>query len=812
MPDFFIKDTKMLCWPVIIFLLLLLSSCGKQFVINAPKDQYFLYKNKIEIRQSKFTKTEKQFIVQRLFAQIDENAKIKTNKKFIFFKTIKSPAIYDSSLTNLSAKNMSGSLYHLGYYNARVDTKTDTSGKKITVKYIVKSGSPTLIDTLNYRFIKPDLQSLGEKYKAETYLKKNTPITKTGVITEINRIVDSFRNNGYYKITAAEFKAKGDTSIEALTSVSDDPFEQLNLLAKAQARRENPKIRMTIALTPPADTTKLIKYHVGNIVIIPDYQQGDDYMDTFKIIQNKSKYFEFWYHKKLFNTEIFDKIITMRSGDVFNQSEYYKTLYNISKAGVWQTSNIYFNESKDSFKLLNMFIAMVPVRKYGFESSIELSYSAASNTSNIVAGNLFGLSGNVSITNRNLAKQAIRMTHNIRAGLELNNNTGVANSRLINSNELSYSNNTFFPGLLFSKIPTIFHKNKSNAGETFISSSFSYNQRINLFNLRSFNASFGWTGINKKNWKWTWSPLNTGFSNLFNQTDSFRNILKENPFLRSSYNTAFVAGMGVVFSKTFTGLNHPNSLSKELITRFSLEESGLTWGLLPIFNKYKRRYIKADAEVRHSIVFEKSVLAFRGLVGMGVPLLGSDTNRTLPFFKQYFGGGSNSMRAWPVRGIGPGGRGLVPFSSTKTIFNDRTGDIQLELNAEYRYDIAQIIPNTLKLKGAIFTDIGNVWNLKNTKTDGSTDTTQFSLKNFYSQLGVAAGTGLRLDFNYFVVRLDFGFRFKRPELYYINDGWKAPDIRFNDVFKKLFTRGENDEFRKWRYENFNFTIGIGYAF
>jgi outer membrane protein assembly factor BamA len=122
------------------------------------------------------------------------------------------------------------------------------------------------------------------------------------------------------------------------------------------------------------------------------------------------------------------------------------------------------------------------------------------------------------------------------------------------------------------------------------------------------------------------------------------------------------------------------------------------------------------------------------------------------------------------------------------------------------------MPNTLKLKGAIFTDIGNVWNLKNTKTDGSTDTTQFSLKNFYSQLGVAAGTGLRLDFNYFVVRLDFGFRFKRPELYYINDGWKAPDIRFNDVFKKLFTRGENDEFRKWRYENFNFTIGIGYAF
>ena len=255
-----------------------------------------------------------------------------------------------------------------------------------------------------------------------------------------------------------------------------------------------------------------------------------------------------------------------------------------------------------------------------------------------------------------------------------------------------------------------------------------------------------------------------------------------------------------------------DSLSKELAFRFNAEESGLTWGLLPVFKKFKRRFIKADAEIKHTIKYNKTTLAFRGFIGIGIPLLGSDTNRTLPFFKQYFGGGSNSLRAWPVRGIGPGGRPLVPFSSNKTIFNDRTGDMQLELNAEYRYDIARIIPNTLTLRGAIFTDIGNIWNLRNTKLDGSSDSSQIMLKNLYSQLGVSAGTGFRLDFNYFVVRLDFGFRFKRPELFYINDGWKAPDIGFNDCFKKILTRGTNDEYKKWRYENFNFTIGIGYSF
>ena len=252
--------------------------------------------------------------------------------------------------------------------------------------------------------------------------------------------------------------------------------------------------------------------------------------------------------------------------------------------------------------------------------------------------------------------------------------------------------------------------------------------------------------------------------------------------------------------------------TEEMEMRFNAEESGLTWGLLPILTKFKRKYIKADFEIKHNIKYNKTSLGFRGFLGIGVPLLGSDTNRTLPFFKQYYGGGSNSMRAWPVRGIGPGGRALIPFFSDKTIFNDRTGDMQLELNTEFRYDIATIIPNTLILRGAIFADIGNIWNLRNTTLDGSTDTAQFKFRNLYSQIGVSAGTGFRLDFNYFILRLDFGFRFKRPELYYINDGWKSPDIGFNDAFKKILTRGTDDEYRKWRYENFNFTIGIGYSF
>jgi outer membrane protein insertion porin family len=161
------------------------------------------------------------------------------------------------------------------------------------------------------------------------------------------------------------------------------------------------------------------------------------------------------------------------------------------------------------------------------------------------------------------------------------------------------------------------------------------------------------------------------------------------------------------------------------------------------------------------------------------------------------------MRAWPVRGIGVGGQALATYSNS--LFNDRTGDIQLEGNAEYRFNVAPLFSNAVFFKMAFFTDIGNIWNFKNTKPDGSEDTTQFKFQNLYKQLGVASGMGLRFDFTYFLIRFDVGFRFKRPDIIK-NDGWQIPDITFNHLFRSALAD------REWRYQNFNATIGIDYPF
>ena len=809
MLDFSIKRIGFSFFTKLLLLMSLLVSCGKPFVKKAPKDKFYLYKNNIEVTEGNFTKSQKTNLIQKSFSQLDDSAKVNISQNF-FFNVIKHPFVYDSAISRNSADNMEASLFHSGYYNAEIKIKRDTIGKKIIVHYQINAGKPTLIDTLNYTFKIKELQIIGENIKKNTSLQKNAPITKIGVLSEVNRIVEGFRNNGYYKFTASELKVLGDTAIDALTSLSDDPFEQLRSIALAQEMRDNPKIKINIVLNPPLDSSKLKKYRINKIFIYPDFRiNAVSVLIPFNKIDAKG--YQFIQFNKSFNYSLFEKLITFKSGDIFKQSEYYNTIANISKTGAWQSINIQIEEIKNCDSLINLIVQLIPTRKYSFETALEMSYSA-SNSANILAGNLFGLSGNISIINKNLAKEAISMKHNIRAGIEFNNNSG-GNSNFINSNEISYTNTTSFPRLLFPFIPNAFNKKSQyNKGETYINAGTNYITRFNLFKLQSTNTSFGWTGVNKKTWRWNWNFLNIGYSDLFNKTDSFSAILADNPFLRFSYNTALVTGMGLSFYKVNSNLNHPNSLSKENSYRFNIEESGLSWGLIPVLNKNKRRYIKGDVEIKHSVKYNKTTIALRSFIGIGIPLLGTDTNRTLPFFKQYYGGGSNSMRAWPVRGIGPGGNALIPFSSNRTIFNDRTGDVQIELNAEYRYDIARIIPNTLTLRGAIFTDIGNVWNFKNTKLDGSADTSQIQWKNIYKQLGVTAGTGFRLDFNYFIVRLDLGFRIKKPDLFYINDGWSTPSVGFDDILKKIFTRGNDDEYRKWRYENFNFTIGLSYPF
>ncbi len=821
---------------------ILLSACN-WFVIprKYPRNKPFVFKNSIDVKGGNFSKDDRAILKQRLNAQLDDSSRINTKDSWIILHYIERPPAYDSASAGQSARNMEASMRHLGYYRSRVEYKADTTVKgeqqRVHVQYSVETGKPTLIDTIMYILRKPDLQQLALENVKESFIRKGNPVTKAAVLAELNRMVNLYRNNGYYKFSSEELIMRGDSTVAVLTTITDDIFEQLKLLEEANLARNSPTVKLAVVLNPPADSSKLKKYYIDNIYIFPDYRNGDKPTDNSLLTTLAKKRdcdtcrvnFIVKYHKKLFRTGFLRRSLAVRRGDFYNQDNFYKTLNNFSRAGVWQSTNIQIAEhkdsltAKDSIRKIDLLVQLVPGKRYGFEAGIEASYSAQSNSNNVTAanaGNLLGLSGNLTVLDRNLRKEGINMSHTLRAGIELNFKPDSNNRKnIVNSNEVSYSNTIVFPRFIF-PLKNLTNDSRLSNTKSFINSKVGYINRINLFNLQSFNFAIGYdynqqikrSTDARNSRRWIFKPLNIEFARLYNETDSFKRTLEENPFLRYSFNTSLVAGSSIGYQSVKVNNRHPN---RSHAFKVNVEESGLLWGRFGFFERYMRQFVKADVEYIFSATRPKSAFVFRMFGGVGIAAKG-DT--TLPFFKQYFGGGSSSMRGWPVRGIGRGSQPLTPFGQNK--FNDRTGDIQLESNIEYRYTIAQIIPNSVVLRGALFLDIGNVWNTRNSKPGGGTDSAQFQFKNLYKEMGVAAGAGFRLDFNYVILRFDLGFRIKRPDLSE-NDGWQLPGVSFNNIFK----RGEqvpdpnnpggtynDNRYKKWRYENFNMSIGINYPF
>lgn len=821
---------------------ILLSACN-WFVIprKYPKNKPFVFKNSIDVKGGNFSKDDRAILKQRLNAQLDDSSRINTKDSWIILHYIERPPAYDSASAGQSARNMEASMRHLGYYRSRAGFKADTTIKgeqqRVHVQYSVETGKPTLIDTIMYILRKPDLQQLALENVKESFIRKGNPVTKAAVLAELNRMVNLYRNNGYYKFSSEELIMRGDSTVAVLTTITDDIFEQLKLLEEANLARNSPTVKLAVVLNPPADSSKLKKYYIDNIYIFPDYRNGDKPTDNSLLTTLAKKRdcdtcrvnFIVKYHKKLFRTGFLRRSLAVRRGDLYSQDNFYKTLNNFSRAGVWQSTNIQVVEhkdsltAKDSMRKIDLLVQLVPGKRYGFEAGIEASYSAQSNSNNVTAanaGNLLGLSGNLTVLDRNLRKEGISMSHSIRAGIELNFKPDSNNRKnIVNSNEVSYSNTIVFPRFIF-PLKNLTNDSRLSNTKSFINSKVGYINRINLFNLQSFNFAIGYdynqrikrSTDSRNSRRWIFKPINIEFARLYNETDSFKRTLEENPFLRYSFNTSLVAGSSIGYQSVKVNNRHPN---RSHSFKVNVEESGLLWGRFGFFERYMRQFAKADVEYIFSATRPKSAFVFRMFGGVGIAAKG-DT--TLPFFKQYFGGGSSSMRGWPVRGIGRGSQPLTPFGQNK--FNDRTGDIQLESNIEYRYTIAQIIPNSVVLRGALFLDIGNVWNTRNSKPGGGTDSAQFQFKNLYKEMGVAAGAGFRLDFNYVILRFDLGFRIKRPDLSE-NDGWQLPGVSFNNIFK----RGErvpdpsnpgstynDNRYKKWRYENFNMSIGINYPF
>ena len=305
-----------------------------------------------------------------------------------------------------------------------------------------------------------------------------------------------------------------------------------------------------------------------------------------------------------------------------------------------------------------------------------------------------------------------------------------------------------------------------------------------MYNQTTVNGAFGWE-YSRRNILWTLKFPNIEYSYLIKR-DSLKELIKVNPSLANLFTDGFISS--IVSNLTISGGKN-NKLN---VLRINFEEAGLVTGLIrnKFLDSQLYRFIKLDVEFARLIRFPKASIAMRGFVGAGYEFdftRDPEKRNNLPFFKEYFSGGPNSMRAWGLRRLGPGSS-IKPFTGSGST-PDRYGDVQLEFNAEYRHPL--FTPFGIKVNGALFTDIGNIWFLKG---QGHLPEEVFNINRLGKDLAIGMGGGLRVDLNFFVIRFDYSYKVKDPS--------PTPD---NACL-------QNKWFAYRFFEGGQFQLGIGYPF
>ncbi|MCC7401805.1 MAG: BamA/TamA family outer membrane protein [Chitinophagaceae bacterium] len=752
--------------------LLIMASCG---VVpkNYPQGKPFMYEYKINL-EGTFTNEQRNELKGKLENQLDDSIRVRTVPQ-IYRQLLRKPPVYDPANVDRSVNFMKALLSSLGYfhdsisYYATIDSSIEGQ-LRTTVHFEVKPGKQVLLDSISYNISQPELQQLTEASISKALIKKGDPFAKANISNELTRLVDLYRNNGYMRFTMDELRGLWDTLDVSLLSVPTDPFEQLEILQRLKQRRENPKANLEIQLRPGYDKNKLVKYFNGNVSIFPDFKSDTLGLTRHEVTVDGVKVY---YFRNLVKPKLLPQNIHLHYGQLYNQDDYYRTLNRFNSLGTWRLVNIE-QIPRSNTDTVDYAIRLTPAKKFSYSANLEGSINQS-----IISGNLFGIALNLGLQNRNFARSAEQANTNLRYGTELGSSGG---QKFIQTKQISLGHNIYFPRV----IPNVLNvpdKYRDNFRTVLGFNAASTDRRF-LFNLKTFNASWGYDfQLGKK--LFSIRLPNIEYS-LLRKRDSLDTLIKYNPLLKNIFTDGLISSVAASF--TMSGGKNSNLN----ILRLNVEESGLLSGLIrtPFLDKELYRYIKTDIELTRKVQYKKSSLALRFFAGVGYELSSTrnpDKRNNLPFFKEYFGGGPNSMRGWKLRQLGPGS--LIRDFTGITGTPERYGDLQLETNLEYRFPFITIA--SAKVNGALFSDVGNIWFLK--KGAGPAETV-FSFSRLPKDIAIDVGAGLRIDFNFFVVRLDYAYKAKDP----------SPDL--------AHAADQNKWFYGWKPFGGQLQIGIGYPF
>ncbi|WP_027387954.1 translocation and assembly module lipoprotein TamL [Chryseobacterium gregarium] len=646
-----------------------------------------------------------------------------------------------------------------GYFNASATYDTVSKNKKAQVIYTVKPGARYLISSVKFQkdssVVNQEIQNITEK----TFLKKGKPFDLDVIKSERQRIDNGLKEKGFY------YFHPDNIIVQADSTVSKNHTVELNVKLKDN--------------TPDLSTQQ---FSIDKVIVFPNYNIQDVRKGKYSVPMDPDSLQKYAYediyvidpqHK--FKPKIFDRALYFKRGDLYNRTNHNLTLNRLISLGVFKFVKNEFVVSDSLQHKFDSYYLLTPREL----QSLRLEALGRTNSANYAGSEL-----NLNWTHRNFFRGAEQFKASVYGAFDVQIG-GPENAK-----------NIFRAGtnvqLSIPRIVAPFRFNSSSAfvPRTNITLGYEFQNRTEYYTLNTFSGSFGYVWKENVRKEHDLKILDITYVSPANITPLYDSISRKSDAMRRVVERQLIFGPTYSYTYTNTMLSKPTTMYYKGTLDLAGNLTGLVTGAnvkkdkeKSIFGVPFSQYAKIENDFRLYHKFsEKTSLASRLIAGVAYPYGNSEH---IPFSRQFFSGGSNSVRAFRARTLGPGS--FDPRTIQEGYYFDQSGDIKLELNAEYRANLYKF------LNVAVFADAGNVWLVNE---DIERPGAKFS-KEFLSEVAVGAGVGLRLDFSILILRLDLAMPLRVP-YYQRGDRWAFDKINFGDS--------------SWRRDNLILNIAIGYPF
>lgn len=734
---------------ILLFVAVAMSSCNiNRFV---PEGKYLVKKNSIVIEEKK-TEISKSGLSSYITLKPYKDAFQTNLPTWIYYKSEQrprskmwawmnktfgqAPVYYDVREANNSSSQMMRYLDNVGYFHSKVKHTVKTKRKKATVTYHVYPTEPYHINQFNYVINDPLINRYIMHDSAKFEPKKGDIYNAYSLDDQREIITERMKNSGYF------FFNRDDIYFEV-----DSNF--MNHSMEITMRLKNNKLSKK-------------KYYIRDINIYPSFsvlRMGEKPTDTIKLeveVGNRRKRKNVWdfyyFGKPEVVPQTFRQSIHIIEGLPYNLMSINSTYKSLSNFKLFRNINIEFDTvsgPQDSLNLLDCRITMQQNDKHSFTVQAESTNSE---------GDL-GIKGSFSYSNKNIFHGAETFQLSLKGGLEAQKIAGTeateSGKSVFNTWEFGLTASVLFPRFLSLFSQHTFSRDYLPTTTV----SLGFNSQIRYYYSRyisSASLSYDW----KNNFLLgqTLSPFYLNSVKIANINPAFQAYLDAETSQRKKAQYTSHLSFGTRYSLTYN-TQRINKTGSFFYVRADLETSG---NLLSLFNKTKlitenengyheifgiryAQYVRSSFDLRqHLDLGHDNWFVFRQFVGIGLPY---GNSQDMPFERSFYGGGANGLRGWLYRTVGPGG--YVPVSDDI----EKTGDLQLEFNAEYRFPIYNIF------NGALFVDAGNVWTYH---PNESMPNSEFRFDTFYKQFALDAGIGFRIDVSFLILRFDIAYAMRNP--------------------------------------------------